>query len=295
MKRLKVKQVDAFTERPFCGNPAAVVLDAAGLTVEEMQAIAREMNLSETAFVFPSEVGHFKLRFFTPWKEVPLAGHPTIATVHALLEEGRISLRGGGATVEVEFPVGVLPIDIRNEGGMSYIWMTQKRPEFLRTLESRHVAEALGISPEELDLTAPPQVVSTGTPQLMVLVRSLRVLERLRPRGDFIVHLGEEADFFSVHVFCLEAYGNAHVHARHFAPGAGVPEDPVTGSASGAMGAYLVRYGFLSGHLFIAEQGHIMGRPGTVQVEIVRRGKEIITVRVGGTAVTTLEGELFIP
>jgi len=295
VRMLEVKQVDSFTERPFCGNPAAVVLDAAGLTDGEMQAIAQEMNLSETAFVLPSERAHLKLRFFTPRKEIPLSGHPTIAAVHVLLEEGRISLPGGGGTIEVEFPVGVLPVEVREEKGRPLIVMTQKRPEFLRTTATEPVAVALGISPGELDPRAPPQVVSTGTPQLMVPVRSLRVLERLRPKGEFLVRLGEEVGFFSVHVFCPEAYGNAHVHARHFAPGAGVPEDPVTGSASGAMGAYLVRYGFLSGPLIVAEQGHIMGRPGTVRIEVMGHGEEIVCVKVGGTAVTVMAGELFLP
>jgi len=294
MKRIRIKQVDAFTTVPFGGNPAGVVTDAAGLTEREMRAIAREMNLSETAFVTPSSVADFRVRFFTPLKEIGLAGHPTIATMHALVEEGRIPLQEGVTTVTQELSVGVLPVEIHvTDGAVRQIVMTQKRPEFLRTYPHADWARAFGVSPEDLDTRYPVQTVSTGNPQLMALVRNLRVLEKMKPDFDLMCQLYEGADFFSIHVFCLGGYSpEADVHARHFAPMAGVAEDPVTGSASGGMGAYLVRYGLVDRLRLVAEQGHIIGRPGTIFIEVVKEGEELASVKVGGQAVTVMTGEM---
>jgi trans-2,3-dihydro-3-hydroxyanthranilate isomerase len=295
VKRIRIKQVDAFTTIPFGGNPAGVVADATGLTEPEMQAIAREMNLSETAFVTPSDRADFKVRFFTPVKEIGMAGHPTIATMHALVEEGRIALQEGVTTVTQELQVGVLPVEIHSSGGsVRQIVMTQKRPEFLTVHDPEEWARAFAIPLEEMDTRYPVQTVSTGNPQLMALVRDLSVLERMRPDFSYMSRLSEGADFFSVHVFCLGGYApETDVHARHFAPTAGVAEDPVTGSASGGMGAYLVKYGLVDKQLMVAEQGHIVGRPGTVYVEVFKEGDEPISVKVGGQAVTVMEGELF--
>ncbi len=295
MKRIRIKQVDAFTTVPFGGNPAGVVTDATDLAEGEMQAIAREMNLSETAFVAPSEEADFRVRFFTPRKEIDLAGHPTIATMHALVEEGRIPLQDGVTTVTQELNVGVLPVEIYSSGGrVKQIVMTQKRPEFLTTYSHREWARALGIPEAAMETGYPVQTVSTGTPQLMALVRDLRALQNLKPDLNYIAELTERGDFFSVHVFCLGGFSpQADVHARHFAPTAGVIEDPVTGSASGGMGAYLVRYGLVDKLKLVAEQGHIVGRPGTVQIEVILEGEEIASVKVGGQAITIMEGELF--
>lgn len=295
MKRIRIKQVDAFTTVPFGGNPAGVVTDASGLTEAEMQAIAREMNLSETAFVSSSGVADFRVRFFTPLKEIGLAGHPTIATMHTLVEEGRIPLREGVTVVTQELKVGVLPVEIHASGGVvQRIVMTQKRPEFLATYPHEEWAPALGVALEDLDIRYPVQTVSTGTPQLMALVRDLRVLEKMKPDFNRMAELTERGDFFSIHVFCLGGYSpEADVHARHFAPTAGVAEDPVTGSASGGMGAYLVKYGLVDRPRLVAEQGHILGRPGTLYIEVVKEGEDLSSVKVGGQAITIMEGEMF--
>jgi trans-2,3-dihydro-3-hydroxyanthranilate isomerase len=295
VKRIKIRQVDAFTTVPFGGNPAGVVTDASALTAAEMQSIAREMNLSETAFVTASSVADFRVRFFTPLKEIDLAGHPTIATMHSLVEEGRIQLKEGVTTVTQELNIGVLPVEIHSSGGtVRQIVMTQKRPEFLSTHSHKEWAPAFGISLEELDTRYPIQTVSTGTPQLMTLVRDLKVLERMKPNLNRMAELTDLGDFFSIHVFCLGGYSpDADVHARHFAPTAGVAEDPVTGSASGGMGAYLVKYGLVKKSVLVAEQGHICGRPGTVHIQVDREGQEITSVKVGGQAITVLTGELF--
>ncbi len=295
MRRLKVKQVDAFTTVPFGGNPAVVVIDAEGLTTEEMQRIAREMNLSETAFVTSSRQADFRVRFFTPVKEIDLAGHPTIAAFHALVEEGLVAARDGVVTVTQELNVGILPVEIEIQAGVAKrVIMTQQKPLFGSAYAAASWAEVLGIDKTEILEGYPLQTVSTGTPQLMIPVKSLTTLRFLRPDFEAMTALTEQGDFFSVHVFTLETFNEeADVHARHFAPDAGVREDPVTGSASGGMAAYLVHYSLVNKSSLIAEQGHLIGRPGLVYIDLEKEGDEITTVKVGGSAVTVMNGEIF--
>lgn len=292
----EVKIVDAFTRIPYTGNPCGVITRADGLDERQMQAIARELNLSETAFVFPSVRADFAVRFFTPTKEIPLAGHPTIATMHALVEEGRIDLEGGRARVTQELSIGLLPAEIEAlpDGGVK-VFMTQNPPEFGRRLDRTVYAQALGISPDDILPDVPVQVVSTGTPQAMVPVRSLEVLRRLRPDFQHLSDLEQVGHYFSTHVFTLEAIDAAHrAHCRHFAASAGVPEDPVTGSAIGAMAAYLWRYGLVREPRYVVEQGHLIGRPGLVEVLVDAEGDEPRRVRIAGTAVTVLRGEICV-
>jgi trans-2,3-dihydro-3-hydroxyanthranilate isomerase len=295
VRRIKVKQVDAFTTVPFGGNPAAVVIDAEGLTDEEMQRIAQEMNLSETAFVTSSERADFRVRFFTPIQEIDLAGHPTIATFHALVEEGLIAAHDGLVTVTQELNVGVLPIEIEIEAGVAKrVIMTQQKPLFASAYAASSWAEALGIDKAEILEGYPLQIVSTGTPQLMIPVKSLTTLRLLGPDFEAMTALTEQGDFSSVHVFTLETFSEeADVHARHFAPAAGVREDPVSSSASGSMAAYLVYYGLVDKSSLLAEQGHLIGRPGLVYIDLEKEGDEITMVKVGGSAVTVLNGEIF--
>lgn len=296
MPEYQVKIIDAFTTRPYTGNPCGVITRADGLSDEQMQRIARELNASETAFVFPSRRAKFRVRFFTPAKEIPLAGHPTIATMHALVEEGRIDLSGGPVRVTQELNIGLLPVDISlDEERNIRVVMTQARPEFGRRLDRSVIAEALGIAPSDICSDSPVQVVSTGTPQAMVPVRSLEVLRRLRPNFQHLGDLEEVGHYFSTHVFCLETIVPGHrAHARHFAASAGVAEDPVTGSAAGAMAAYLWKYGLVRERRYLVEQGHLMGRPGVVTVEVDADGDEPTGVRIAGTAVTVLRGSIVV-
>lgn len=296
MPEYQVKIVDAFTTRRYAGNPCGVVTRAEGLSDAQMQAIARELNSSETAFVFPSAVADFRVRFFTPLKEIPLAGHPTIATMHALAEEGRIDLSGGPRRVTQELNAGTLPVAIEPLAvGGCRVTMTQAPPRFLQALDPGPIAEALGIARADLLPGTPPQVVSTGTPQAMVPVRSLDVLRRIRPNLQRLGELEVASDYFGAHVFALDTFEAAHrTHARHFAAAAGIPEDPCTGSATGGMAAYLWKHGLLREPRFIAEQGHIAGRPGLIEVEVDGQGAEPLQVRIAGTAVTVLAGVLAV-
>ncbi|MFN0093950.1 MAG: PhzF family phenazine biosynthesis protein [Dehalococcoidia bacterium] len=288
-----IKIVDAFTSVPFAGNPCGVVTRAEGLSDAQMQAIAREMNLSETAFVFPSERAGFRVRFFTPRAEIPLAGHPTIATMFTLADEGRIPLTAGHARVTQETGAGVLPVDIvANPGGGFRVVMTQAAPVFLHEIDRVAAAAALRLSVEDLHPSLPAQVVSTGTPQGMIPVGSLDVLRRLRPDFEALAALEASGGFFSTHVFTTETLDPAHAtHARHYLGAQGF-EDPVTGSATGGMAAYLWRHGVRRQPAFVAEQGHLMGRPGLVDVEVEGAGDTPTTVRIAGTAVTVLRGTI---
>jgi trans-2,3-dihydro-3-hydroxyanthranilate isomerase len=296
MRRYTVVQVDAFTTQPLQGNPCAVLPDARGLADAEMQAIARETNLSETAFVFPSDKADFRFRYFTPATEIPLAGHPTISTAHVLVEQGRVKLADGRATFMMELNVGVLPVEIvGREGNVTRVVMTQKKPVFGRTFDHAQVASVFGLTLDDLDTRFPPQMVSTGTPQLMVLVKSLDVLRRVRADAYALAEFSQRGEFFSAHLFCLGGLGpNADTHARHFAPEAGIAEDPFTGSASGGMGAYLVHHGIVTKPRLHIEQGHLCGRPGEGDVEVIGPREDIQTVKVGGPAVTVMQGELIL-
>lgn len=293
MPTYNLKLVDAFTSTPFTGNPCGVVTRAEGLSDNQMQQIAREVNASETVFAFDSPDADFRVRFFTPAREIPMAGHPTISVMHALVEDGLISLASGPVNVTEETNAGVLAIDISGEPGAVRVRMTQAAPQFLKAMDRAQVARALRINVADLVPDSEPQVVSTGTPQGMIMVRSLDILKDLRPNFELLAELEDAYDSFSTHVFTRETFepGN-RAHARHFGANAGVPEDPVTGSATGGMAAYLWRYGHLREPSYQVEQGDFVGRAGRVDVEVDGDGDEPRVVRIAGTAVTVFEGAI---
>jgi trans-2,3-dihydro-3-hydroxyanthranilate isomerase len=296
-------QLDVFTDRALSGNPLAVFPEAAGLDDAHMQALAREMNLSETSFVFFSERATKRLRFFTPTAEVPLPGHPTVGTWWLLATLGEIDLPDEGThQVTQETQVGVLPIEIQMAGGSpKLVVMTQAPPEFGPVVQDTHrLAELLGGGSDLISAGPAPQIVSTGISQLMIPTASLAALEALPSGGKG----GELAAFLrEFGTDCAMCYSTetkspeATVHCRMFAPGLGVPEDPATGSASGALGAYLVHHGIVSPRdaaaRVIVEQGIEIGRASRIDVEVTCSPDGAITaVRVGGQAITIIEGEV---
>jgi trans-2,3-dihydro-3-hydroxyanthranilate isomerase len=289
-------QVDAFTTTPLGGNPCAIIFDADDLDDETRLAIAREMNLSETAFVVRSSVADFGARYFTPAEEIPLAGHPTIATVFALIDSGRLKLTGDLTTISLELRVGPIRVDIEAQNGVvQHIVMSQKKPQFLRTYTPEEVMPVFGLTVADVLPGAPLQTVSTGTPQLMIPVRDLEVLRRSSLNTALYVALRARGDFFSTHLFCLQgATEQGHTFARHFVTPPDLLEDPFTGSATGGMGAYLWHHGLIDQPAFRAEQGHWMQRPGIAQVNVIGPRDDIETVKVGGSAVTVLRGELVL-
>ena len=304
MKEYRFIQVDVFTARPFGGNPLAVFPEAEGLTTEEMQCLAREMNLSETTFVLPPQApgADFKVRIFTPAAELPFAGHPVIGTHWVLAHLGRVDLREPATQVRFELGVGVLPADLHVTGGrVERVVMTQDRPTFHAVLEDvTNLAAGLGLAPEAITETElPVQVVSTGLPQMMVPVRSLAEVQALHPGRlntsalDRACHaVGAEQ---CVMVFTFETeQPEATVHVRMFAPLLGVPEDPATGSANGALGAYLVHHRAVPVTeptvYIVSEQGAEMGRPSTLYVKVDLSGDEPVAVWVGGQVSPVAEG-----
>jgi trans-2,3-dihydro-3-hydroxyanthranilate isomerase len=289
-------QVDAFTTAPLGGNPCAIVFDADDLSDETRLAIAREMNLSETAFVVRSNVADFGARYFTPAEEIPLAGHPTIAAAFALVDAGRLKLTGDLTTISLELRVGPIRVDVESQHGVvKNIVMSQKQPQFLRTYAPEDVLPVFGLTAADALPGAPLQTVSTGTPQLMIPVRDLDALRRSSLDIPRYVQLRARGDFFSTHLFCLHgATGQGATFARHFVTPPDLLEDPFTGSATGGMGAYLWHHGLIGQPTFIAEQGHWMHRPGQASVEVVGPRDDIETVKVGGSAVAVLRGKLIL-
>ena len=296
MTKHEILQVDAFTDRPLGGNACAVVFDADGINDATMQAIAREMNLSESAFVCQSEVADFGVRYFTPAEEIPLAGHPTIATTFALVDTGRLELQDTLTTITLELKVGPIKVEIISEGEeIQQIVMSQKKPAFLSIHDPAIVMPVFGLSPSDKLPGFPIQTVSTGTPQLMVPVRDLEVLRRMQANAVAYKNYRAHSDFFSPHLFCLEGVTPVgRTFARHPGVPPDVTEDPFTGSATGGMAAYLWHYSLIKEPRFIAEQGHWMNRPGQATVEVVGPPDDIETVKVGGKVVTVMRGELVI-
>jgi len=288
-------QVDAFTDRPLGGNPCAIVFDCPDLSDETMLAIAREMNLSETSFVWQKPDGNFRARYFTPSEEIPLAGHPTIATVFALVETGRLSMPGEYLKIPLELREGPIDVEIYGRNGkVDRVVMSQRKPQFLRTYTPEEALPVFGLTRADLLPGTVIQTVSTGTPQLFAAVRDLDVLHRAMVDQAKYAVLRRDGDFFSAHVLCLQGVERGDTFARHFALLPDIVEDPFTGSATGGMAAYLWHYGLLNQPTFLAEQGHWMGRPGIGSVEVIGPRDDIQTVKVGGGAVTVLCGELTI-
>lgn len=289
-------QVDAFTDHPLGGNPCAILFEADRLDTDTMQAIAREMNLSETAFVCRSDVADFRVRYFTPAEEIPLAGHPTIATTFALIASGRAVLHANPTRLTLELQVGPIDVDVFSKNGaVEHVVMTQKKPQFLDVHDPADVLPIFGLSAEDLLPDAPIQTVSTGTPQLMIPLCRLDALRNVTVDFAAYTALRRKTSFFSTHLFCLQGITPAgQTFARHFATPPDVFEDPFTGSATGGMGAYLWRYGLIDAPTFVAEQGHWMKRPGRATVTVVGPRHDIETVQVGGGAATIMRGEVVL-
>lgn len=296
MREYRFVTADAFTTSPFTGNPCAILPEAEGLASEEMQAIANELNLSETAFVLPSDCAAIRVRYFTPRNEIPFAGHPTIAAVFALAEQGRFPLEEPITTIDVEFGIGVLPVDIEVADGRPIrVIMTQQTPTFGATIDRGTVAAGLGLGVDDLIADLPCQVVSTGVGFLMVPVADRTVLERIamdRPRLRAVCHA---ADVPAAYAFSRGGFSqDTDLHARFFDPN-GTGEDPFTGSACGAMAAYASHVGLVNRPSMIVEQGHFVGRPGVAVATVDREGARISRVRLGGRAVTVSEGTMHVP
>lgn len=297
---LDVIQVDAFTDTPFGGNPAAVVLDADHVSEKTMHKIAREMNVRETVFVSKSEVADFHFRYMTPKSQIGFSGHPTIAAFHALVEVGYIELVSDITTVRLETSSGILDIEIvRNEStGHHEIQITHKKPQFMDTYDPKEYVDALGLSLADIHSPNPLQTVSTGTPHLMVPVSTSRSLDKIKPNWNRLKELQANSDYVSMSVFTRDTREpTSDAQVRHFAPALGVYEDPVSGSAAGSLGSYLIKYGLMEATYpvtsIVIEQGHYVERPGKIFVEVRGNQEGIDQVKVSGTGVSVMKGKIF--
>jgi trans-2,3-dihydro-3-hydroxyanthranilate isomerase len=311
MRHYRFLQLDVFTDRAFNGNPLAVFPEGEGLDDALMQHIAREMNLSETVFVFPSqdERALRRLRIFTPAQELPFAGHPVVGTWNMLAREGVVPLPEGGSgltRIYQEVGIGVLPVDVEfAEGNPVRVVMTQGeflvQPEVSEASRKELIARALGLATEDLDSDLPIRTISTGNQILAVPVRTLEALGRCRVNPQLLIESYANGKTIGCYAFTRETVdGNpSEAHARGFFPEQGIQEDPATGSAAGPLAAYLVHQGALSVEAapdnifrFVIEQGDFMGRPSRIQAEVKGTRGAVAEVHIGGPSIVVARGEL---
>ena len=283
-------QVDVFTKHLFGGNPLAVFPQAQDFKEEDLQKVAREMNLSETTFVYPStsEEADFDVRIFTPTCEIPFAGHPTLGTAYVLRENGLVTKDKN--PLRLNFKAGIIPVWAEEDKG----FMQHPPAKFLQELErSEKISQALGLGLKCLDDRFPIQVVSTGFPALLVPVISLDNIKEVAINAQVLDEVLEPLGIDMVYAFTTQVvHSSFTLHSRAFAPSMGIPEDPATGSVSGAVGAYLAKYDVIEkeklGDIKI-EQGYEMNRPGLIFVTV-----DGTTIRVGGKARMVFKGSLYL-
>jgi trans-2,3-dihydro-3-hydroxyanthranilate isomerase len=316
---MRYLHLDVFTDRPFEGNQLAVFPEPKGLTTDEMQTITREMNFSECTFIFPADEpvpetqaaqaaganpGRVKMRIFTPYEELPMAGHPTIGSTFALAAEGVIE--PGRENFVFELGIGPTPVSLEwVDGRLSFAWMTQPLPTFAEEMADRAaVATAVGIDERDLAGDLPVQMVSCGVPFLFIPMASRRAVDTVSVDRKALARCcrGAGLDELPAFFFTTEGAGSTGgsgetVYSRMLAPGFGIAEDPATGGASGPLGCYLVHHEVIApeaAQRIISLQGVAMKRPSRIYISIDSRDGGIMRVRVGGRSVMVGRGELTI-
>lgn len=303
MRSYRYLHLDVFTDRLFGGNQLAVVLDGRGLSTDTMQAVAKEMNFSETTFVLPPELPgtDVRLRIFNPMVEMPIAGHPTVGSAFALARAGVIA--AGRDQVVFGLGVGPVPVSLTWRGDdLGFAWMSQPVPTFGEPIpDPGRVAAVLGLSEAAVSGAGlPVQVGSCGVPFLFVPLTTRRAVDSATVDPEKLAGLFEGAniDARGIFVFSSErASDKATVYSRMFAPKDGIPEDSATGVASGPLGCYLVRHKVVpqqNADAMLSLQGVKMGRPSHIHISLGFEKGEVARVRVGGESVLAGEGTLYI-
>lgn len=299
MEKIKIKQVDAFTSIPHTGNPAGVVVDGKDLSEKQMQAIAREMNASETAFVLPpAKTGaDIRIRCFSPANEVLPCGHSTLAGFHALAEEGKNGMsKKGKFEFKLETHWGGTSVEVTKNDHSSSVMFGVKIPLYEKVTHYKvDLVRSLDISQGEFENRFP----ITRSDYLFVPVKRLHTLFTMKPNFLQMANLLGQRNLQGMCVFTTETVDReSTVHSRFFAPHNGINEDPVTGLMQGQLGVYLFDNGFLDitdgRSVFQAEQGDAMGRPGRVTIELNIDDHKPTSVKVGGNAVTVMDGTMVI-
>jgi trans-2,3-dihydro-3-hydroxyanthranilate isomerase len=298
---LRLHTLDVFTDRRFGGNPLAVVLDADGLDSKQMQVLARELNLSETVFLLkPENPAHSaKARIFTPGRELPFAGHPTIGTA-VLLAELRSPLNGGGdAIIALEEGIGTVRVGVRLRAGQTPFaeFDAPKLPEMTGTLAPRdRLADALGLLPREIGFeNHTPLRVAAGNKFAFIPVTSLEAIARARLNGPLWQGAFPPSEIDGIYLYTRQCmHTGSAFHARMFAPQLGVPEDPATGSAAVGFAGVVHQFDGLpdGAHKRVIEQGQEMGRPSAITLTLIVEGGRLATVRIGGHAVRVVDGKI---
>lgn len=302
-KIFRLYQVDSFTKEKFTGNPAGVITNADGLSELQMQKIARELNNSETAFIFNSfnEDYDVHIRFFTPSNEVPICGHATIAAHYSRALENQLD----STRILQKTGAGILPVDIIQKDNDYDIVMTQGKIEVEEPLNQEYqerLFHALGISKEEIRTDCPIAIASTGHSKVMIGITKLSTLHNISPNLSELSSISQEIGCNGYYVFTLhnekQNIETLQVNGRMFAPAIGISEDPVTGNANGPLGAYLVHYKLVPIHnselVFEAVQGESIGRKGRMVVKVIILEGKPIEVKIVGQAVVAFSSTIEI-
>ncbi|OGU35998.1 MAG: hypothetical protein A2068_13410 [Ignavibacteria bacterium GWB2_35_6b] len=300
MRKIKVYQVDSFTKEKFKGNPAGVVTNAEILTEKEMQAIAKELNNSETAFILPPDSNdhEVRIRFFTPTVEVPSCGHATIAAHYVRAVENNFENRNYNHKIGI----GVLPIEIQKSNEDYKIIITQGKPVFQSEITGENrktLLSALGLFESDVDSRAPIQIVDTGHSKVMIVIKERKTLNLLCPNFITLKELSKTIGCNGYYVFTFDSdEKEILIHGRMFAPAIGINEDPVTGNANGPAGAYIAKYNLTeinTSHFhFKAKQGEAINRTGNVEVYVDIEKGNPVKVKIGGEAVICFKTEIEI-
>ena len=297
MRKFQFTQTSVFVDRrySFSGNQLATFwnfLECAQLQDDEMQGIAREMNFSETTFAFSPSMENVasRVRIFTPGREIPFAGHPTLGTAYVLKEKSLLDPESDSSALELG--VGRIPVDFLTD---TKVRMTQPKPEFLQKIEDTiKISRMLGIEKEDISKDVPMQYVSTGFPFLIIKIENIKAVQRAYPNPLLLNEALREFPSREILIFSTDCiHSDSSVHVRMFAPEAGVPEDPATGSAAGPLGAYLYNYEILKQNQerYIIEQGYEMNRPSRLEVDVL---PSLELVYVTGDVRITAEGHFIL-
>lgn len=305
MKTYQIKLVDAFTKKQFSGNPAGVVLNAEGLRDEQMQLIAREINASETAFILPAtdKNANLRIRWFSPSGEVPLCGHATIASFHALAEEGMEGMKiNGQHYFHLQTKSGILIVRVEKNFYETAVEFVLPTPKFkVKKKLSPSFVRALGLTAKDLDKGLP---IVTDL-YIYIPVKKLSILEKIKPNFPNLKNELNKMKVNGVSLLSLETIEkDSAIHSRFFAPNYGINEDPVTGSANGPLGCYLLQYVLPAGYPivcreladdrleFVGEQGDEIQRTGRVKIRVQGKKNKIESVSVVGEAITVMSSTL---
>ncbi len=297
MKKIQVYHVDAFTDQIFGGNAAGVVPEAVGLNEHDMQKIARELNLSETAFLFPSNDRNYDyvVRYFTPSREIDFCGHATVGLSWVMaMEYGWMEK---ASQIRLKTNIGIVPVEwSMQEKKLNSVVMTQVAPKTKQfKVDKEEICRVVGINPMDIDDKYPIKLAYTGNWHLLIPVKNSKAIDASVPIFEELKDLNLKLDVVTTHLFSFNSFDERYkIYTRDFTPAIGIAEDPVTGAANGALAGYLVLENILDpkiDHEFTIGQGHAAGRPRELTIKIIA-GKTNPTIKVGGKAIISINGTI---